>query len=227
MNDIKYDSKLTRKKPSKRYKKLLEEYIKMHSSAKGMFNGKSLTKFIYIIDNFLQSNNCKTLLDYGAGKGTLYTEEYAELLPELGKPLKEYWNLEIADRYEPAIPEFNQLPYRPYDAIICTDVLEHVPESDLGWVVDELIERADKMLFLNIACYPALKTFADGSNVHISVFHPNTWIDFFCDRIKGRPLSIYLFFDVMNESNKKVTLEGFKIDNKPRVIKLQEQKEET
>lgn len=30
----------------------------------------------------------------------------------------------------------------------------------------------------------------------------------------------------MNESNKKVTLEGFKIDNKPRVIKLQEQKEE-
>ena len=106
MNDIKYDSKLSRKKPSKRYKKLLEEYIKMHSSAKGMFNGKSLTKFIYIIDNFLQSNNCKTLLDYGAGKGTLYTEEYAELLPELGKPLKEYWNLEIADRYEPAIPEF-------------------------------------------------------------------------------------------------------------------------
>ena len=118
------------------------------------------------------------------------------------------------------------MPYRPYDAIVCTDVLEHVPESDLGWVVDELIERADKMLFLNIACYPALKTFADGSNVHISVFHPNTWIDFFCDRIKGRPLSIYLFFDVMNESNKKVTLEGFKIDNKPRVIKLQEQKEE-
>jgi len=118
------------------------------------------------------------------------------------------------------------LPYRPYDAIICTDVLEHVPESDLGWVVDELIERADKMLFLNIACYPALKTFADGSNVHISVFHPNTWIDFFCDRIKGRPLSIYLFFDVMNESNKAVTLEGFKIDNKPRVIQLKEQEVE-
>jgi len=220
------DTKLSRKKPSKRYKELLKEYVKMHSSAEGMFDGKSLIKFIYIIDNFLKSNKCKTLLDYGAGKGTLYTENYTKFIPKLGKPLREYWDLDVADRYEPALPEFNVLPDKNYDAVVCTDVLEHVPESDLGWVADELLSRADKMLFLNIACYPALKKFADGTNVHISVFNPVDWLEFFTAKIKDYSgLSIYLFFDVMNENNKAVTLEGFKIDYKPRVIQLQQQEE--
>ena len=135
------DTKLSRKKPSKRYKELLKEYVKMHSSAEGMFDGKSLIKFIYIIDNFLKSNKCKTLLDYGAGKGTLYTENYTKFIPKLGKPLREYWDLDIADRYEPALPEFSVLPDKNYDAVVCTDVLEHVHESDLGWVADELLSR--------------------------------------------------------------------------------------
>jgi|TARA_R110000772_G_scaffold123682_1_gene230090 hypothetical protein len=226
MKQVECDPKLSRKNPSERYKNLLEEYIKMHSSAKGMFDGKSLSKFVYIIDNFLKSNNCKTLLDYGAGKGTLYTKDYTNLVPQLKKPLGEYWNLDTIDRYEPALPEFNVLPEKHYDAVICTDVLEHIPESDIGWVVDELFYRADKMIFLNIACYPARKTFEDGSNVHISLFHPNAWLDFFSDKIKDyKNLSVYIFFDIMNEDKKTVTLEGFKIDNKPRVIQLRQQED--
>lgn len=228
MSSIPYDTKLSRAKPSKKYKELLEEYVAMHQAGKGMFDGKSLTKFIFIIDNFLKTNDCNTLLDYGAGKGTLYGENFKSMCNMIEEPLQQYWKLDLVDRYEPALPEFNVLPDRHYDAVVCTDVLEHIPETDLGWVIDEILEHADKMVFLNIACYPALKTFTDGTNVHISIFDPNVWLQFFKEKIKEhKDLSIYLFFDVMNENNKAVTLEGFKVSHEPRVIQLQEQKEET
>ena len=71
MFEIEYDPKLDRDNPSPKYKELLDEYIQMHQLGEGMFDGKSLTKFIYIIEGFLNTNECKTLLDYGAGKGTL------------------------------------------------------------------------------------------------------------------------------------------------------------
>ena len=45
MLDIQYDPELGRDRPSAKYTELLEQYITMHSSAKGMFDGKSLTKF--------------------------------------------------------------------------------------------------------------------------------------------------------------------------------------
>jgi len=98
MLDIQYDLELNRDRPSAKYTELLDEYIVMHASGKGMFDGKSLTKFIYIIDGFLKSNNCKSLLDYGAGKGTLYTEDYKKLTNMIDKPLTEYWELEKIDR---------------------------------------------------------------------------------------------------------------------------------
>tara|TARA_R100000781_G_scaffold85327_1_gene52576 strand:- start:11 stop:712 length:702 start_codon:yes stop_codon:yes gene_type:complete len=224
MHNVKYDPELSRDNPSPKYKELLKEYVEMHQAGEGMFDGKSLTKFIYIIDGFLKTNECKTLLDYGAGKGTLYTENFKKLTDDIDEPLQEYWGLNIVDQYEPALFKHNTLPDKHYDAVICTDVLEHVPTSDLGWVVDEILERADKMAFFNIACYPALKKFLDGTNVHVSIFSPDDWLLFFLEKIdKCKNLSIYLFFDVLNEKNKKVTLEGFKIDNKPRLIKLKEQ----
>jgi len=227
MSSIPYDPELSRDNPSAKYKELLEEYIAMHQSATGMFDGKSLIKFIYIIDNFLRTNDCKTLLDYGAGKGTLYGKDFKSMLEELDEPLKDYWRLDEVDLYEPALPKYDVLPYKKYDAIICTDVLEHIPETDIGWVVDEIIERADKMVFFNIACYPALKTFTDGTNVHVSIFDPNDWLQFFKEKIKEyKDLSIYIFFDVMSVNHKTVTLEGFKVSHEPRVIQLQEQKEE-
>ena len=71
----------SRYSPSARYTELLEEYKGMHKSAKGMFNGRSLVKYVDIIKNYLEKNECKTLIDYGCGKGLLYTDDY-ELVTE-------------------------------------------------------------------------------------------------------------------------------------------------
>ena len=80
--------------------------------------------------------------------------------------------------YDPAYEEHSTLPDRKFDAVISTDVLEHIPEADLGWVLREMYSKAEKMVFLNVACFPALKKLKDGSNAHVSIFSTEDWIQF-------------------------------------------------
>lgn len=98
--EIEVDFYLNRSHPSDRYKKLLEEYILMHRVSDRMFNGRSLGKWTDIIHGFINKLDCKTLLDYGSGKGHLYTDKFNTILDPhdqivLDKPLPEIWtNLE-------------------------------------------------------------------------------------------------------------------------------------
>jgi len=50
---------LSREGPSKRYTDLLSEYKDMHKQAEGMFNGRSLVKYIDIIKNYLDNVKSK------------------------------------------------------------------------------------------------------------------------------------------------------------------------
>lgn len=53
--------------------------------------------------------------------------------------------------------------------MICTDVLEHCPEEDIPWIVDELFAFARKFVYANIACFPARKQLPSGGNAHCTV----------------------------------------------------------
>ena len=61
-------------KPSVEYNKLIEEYKKLHEDPT-IFPGKSITKYAHYVRSIIRDNKCKTLLDYGCGKGGLYEEE--------------------------------------------------------------------------------------------------------------------------------------------------------
>jgi len=103
-------------------------------------------------------------------------------------------------------------------------VLEHVPTSDLRWVIGEIINFATKMVFLNIACMPALKHLKDGSNVHVSLHSPRDWLQFIAEIVDKRTkikhdLNVYVFFDVFDENDKLVT-EGYKIHKRINIIPL-------
>jgi hypothetical protein len=54
-------------------------------------------------------------------------------------------------------------------------VLEHIPEQDIEWNVDEIFSVASRFVFAVAACYPANKMLPDGSNAHCSVFPPQWW----------------------------------------------------
>ena len=220
---IEIDPYTSRHGPSIKYVSYLKEYEEFHLMGKRMFNGRSLLKFVEIIQEYLKRNKCKTLLDYGSGKGQLYTEDFSEITDEIDRPLPEYWNLDEYQLFDPAYEEHAKLPVHKKDAVICTDVLEHIPETDLGWVVDEIFSYARKMVFLNVACFEAMKTFKDGTNVHVSVFSPDDWLQFLAHRSRQFPkLVIYVFADTIDAKTDEFLTRGFRIDQYPRIIELKD-----
>ena len=78
----------------------------MHKASDGMFNGRSLVKFISIINNFIKKYNCESLLDYGCGKATLYTDNFKKVadIPEITKPVHEIWGIERFKLFDPGYP---------------------------------------------------------------------------------------------------------------------------
>ena len=211
-----------RNTPSPKYTDLVEEYKVMHSHSDRMFNGRSLLKFVDIIKVYLDKNGCQSVLDYGSGKGALYTEDFHTITKEINKPLPEYWDIDLCAMYDPAYEEHSTLPDRKFDAVISTDVLEHIPEADLGWVLQEIYSKADKMVFLNVACFEALKKLKDGSNAHVSIFSTDEWIRFAAiESVPFKDIVIYIFADNIDPDDGEFTVRGFKIENKPHVIELQ------
>ena len=220
--DISPREHLSRAEPSQRYLSLLEEYKAMHNISDRMFNGRSLLKFVDIIKVYLEKNECQSVLDYGSGKGALYTEDFHTITKEINKPLPEYWDIDLCAMYDPAYEKHATLPDRKFDAVICTDVLEHIPEADLGWVLREIYSKADKMVFLNVACFEALKKLKDGSNAHVSIFSTDEWIRFAAiESVPFKDIVIYIFADNIDPDDGEFTVRGFKIENKPHVIELQ------
>jgi len=169
---------ITKENPSQEYKDLVDAYKVLHKE-EDKFKGISLVGNVPIIYNIIKDNNCKTLLDYGCGKAIPYnTERHKEL--KLVKPVQELWEIDSFSLYDPGFEEYNKIPTGKYDIVICTDVLEHIPEQDLEWVLKRIFNYATKAVYLNISCVPAIKTFKEGKfkdrNVHVSVFDKDWWV---------------------------------------------------
>lgn len=98
----------------------------------------------------------KTVLDWACGKGTL------------GKALSfPVWEFDVA------IPGKDIGP-RPADLVLCMDTLEHIEESYLYNVLDELRRCTVKLCYATIALSPAKKVLPDGRNFHI-LLRPKEW----------------------------------------------------
>jgi hypothetical protein len=164
-------------KPSQDYYDLINSYKKLHEQ-EGKFKGISLTPLVPTLMSLVKENNCKTLLDYGCGKALPYDKERCREV-DLRNPVQELCNIESFDLYDPAYTKYATLPDKKYDIVICTDVLEHVAEQDIDYVLTQILSRSKKIVFLNISCQNALKHFTEGKfkgkNVHVSVFHPEWW----------------------------------------------------
>lgn len=135
------------------------EYKRMHE--KKHFSGTSLEPHIEEIKLLIKKYDCKTILDYGCGKASYHKKN------KLG-------NVTLYDPYyEPYSkkPTDNDL----FDIVLCTDVLEHIPENEVGKVLHELMFYTDKVLFLSICTKPAKKTFSNGENVHLTIKSKEWW----------------------------------------------------
>lgn len=127
---------------------------KPHYGSVGHLNAK-------MVRDVLLAHQCKTLLDYGCGKGTL------------GAALR-HLDIEIFE-YDPSIPGKDQAPF-PADLVACTDVLEHIEPDCLDEVLDDLARLSRKVLYLAVHTGPAAKHLPDGRNQHLIQQPPRWWL---------------------------------------------------
>jgi 2-polyprenyl-3-methyl-5-hydroxy-6-metoxy-1,4-benzoquinol methylase len=176
--------KYSREAPSSRYTELLNMYGQVHVegiagqnlSAEDTFSGTSLGPHLYMIRQLISSTGARTILDYGSGKGTKYKAENIKVKGESARSVQAYWNVDRITCFDPGYPPFAELPVGTFDGVICTDVLEHIPDLDLPWMLEEQFRYANKFVFGNIASYPAEKILPNGENAHCTV-QPAGWWD--------------------------------------------------
>jgi hypothetical protein len=83
--------------------------------------------------------------------------------------------------YDPGIPEKATKPEGQFDLVINTDVMEHVEGEYIDAVLQEIVDYAKQVAYIEIACAPANDKFQSGpragQDVHISVHPPQWWED--------------------------------------------------
>jgi len=139
-------------------KEYAEQYQQMYRVAEYGIHGH---KWADKADQFLHSVGAASVLDYGAGQGTLSRE-----LRNRGYEVTEF---------EPGIPEKATLPEQDFDTVVTTDALEHV-EPELVDNVLDYIKGHSGSLFAVIATRTAVRRLPDGTNPHRTVKPGDWWV---------------------------------------------------
>lgn len=128
------------------------------------FFGVGVVQYAKPIRKLIQRTDSKTLLDYGCGLGHAYTKQ----------GLHKSWGVAMPTLYDPAVEKYSVKPAGTFDGVICSDVLEHVPEKLVDALIQELFQYGDKFVWASVCCRPAKKLFPDGKNLHVTI-RPFAW----------------------------------------------------
>lgn len=117
--------------------------------------GYDVIKYHKKIHDLVQRYNARTILDYGCGKGQQYTERLPygdpDLPPDQWQTFDQYLGVEVY-KYDPCVPGFRRRPgiKRRFDGVICTQVLNSIPDDDMPWVRDLLQGYSKKFCFIGL-----------------------------------------------------------------------------
>ena len=125
--------------------KYIEQYRIYHQD-QTKYPGNSFRNGDRHITDLIKETGAQTLLDYGCGKATQYTQQKQHLK----------WGVGMPALYDPAVPEYAELPDEMFDGIYSTDVMEHIPEDVIPEVFEWIFNHAKKFVFLGISTQPAV-----------------------------------------------------------------------
>lgn len=150
-------------------------------AAKGdALRGLSVLRYRKQIRQLMQQHGARTLLDYGCGAGDAYRQPHR---------VYREWGLRWAKLrlYDPAFQEHERPPKGRFDAVICSDVLEHVPEAEVDAFVATLFAHARRFVWASVCTRPAKKTFEDGTNLHVTQQPLEWWREVFARHAGATP----------------------------------------
>lgn len=149
------------------------------SSLGTQFRGLSVINHDREIHGLIRATGSVRLLDYGCGLGHQYTEQQ----------LHKRWGVPMPTLYDPGVAGLDTKPQGRFDGVICSDVLEHVPEELVDNVIAELFDYAERFLWASVCCRPAKKFFDPDTrtrNLHLTVQPQKWWVDRFFRAANGR-----------------------------------------
>ena len=147
---------------------LIPKYRALSDTMSGNFGGLSVLNHVDSIKRLMKDLDCHTMLDFGCGRGDAYRSPH-KLHHTLGLPRH------AVTLYDPAFRPSSTLPKGTYDLVVCSDVLEHIPEDEVPEFVMRLFTYSRKAVWASVCCRPAKKTFPDTDiNMHVTV-HPFDW----------------------------------------------------
>lgn len=114
----------------------------------------------FLVAGIAVIEKCKSILDYGCGKGTL-----GRALTDAGLDCRSY---------DPAIDHFAKPP-APADLVVSVDVLEHIEPELLDGVLDHIASLTTKRLFVAISTIKAKRFLSDGRNAHLLIEEAEFW----------------------------------------------------
>ena len=162
------------------------EYRRLHENGKH-FRGRSIKSGLPDIIRLVKQTAPRRMLDYGCGKGLQYSEDMVH----------QQWGGCLPRLYDVGVPAFSKKPAGTFDAVICTDVMEHIDEQDVPAVLSDIFsylpardDDGESFAFFWISCRPAKnKRLPDGRNVHLCV-KPAAWWNEKLDRFRRAGLII-------------------------------------
>lgn len=140
--------------PSPAYAAALEASKEIHKGK--AFTGKFLRPHAIFIKEIIDRLGCKTILDFGCGKG----HQYEWVIPSTGQTIEQLWGVEVT-KYDPAYEPFAAEPQGTFDLVICTQVLGAIPVTDHHWVIDRLYSLATKAIYVSERLGEARKVVGD------------------------------------------------------------------
>lgn len=147
---------------------LVPDYQALAKVADGNFAGVSVLQHMKSIRRLVEETDSRTMLDFGCGRGEAYKSPH-KLHHQIGLPRA------AVTLYDPAFMPTATLPKGQFDLVVCSDVLEHVPEHEVEEFVARLLGYAKKAVWASVCCRPAKKFFTDGRNLHVTVKSFEWW----------------------------------------------------
>jgi hypothetical protein len=140
------------------YHETVEQYKKLHFGAYGTTAYQYFNELAREVVNL----GAGSILDFGCGRSDLAAHFWKDGERRI-------------EKYDPAIPQFKEMPDGRFELVLCCDVMEHIPMADVGRIFAEIKAKASNVLF-TISMRPARARLPDGRNAHVTLLTAKEWM---------------------------------------------------